>query len=177
MNYPGQATVAPSRSRQQSSAFGMAQPCVMHSTGSPSQPMHTGASEVAQMPGASRSEPNSAQQSPRPVVGSPELALSLSLPVGSTATHMSEGTPGTRSLHSQPARVRRMGRITRRRETFMSAKLRTPQPQRNPGQMQSRRDPRRGLQAAVVVWMLAEALLLILRVALVEFDRRGAERL
>lgn len=121
--------------------------------------------------------PCSSQQSPRPVVGSPVLELSVSPPeVGSIAMHMSEGTPGTRSEHSQPARVKRMGRMTMRRETFMSAKLRTPQPLRNPEQMQSRGNPQRSIQAALAAWMLAEALVIILHVAAVEFGRRGAPR-
>lgn len=62
-----------------------------------------------------------------------------------------------------------------RRETFMDPKLRTPQPLRNPEQMQSRGTPR-SLQAALAAWMLAEALVIILHVAAVEFGRRGAPR-
>lgn len=173
-----QTTVTPARSRQQSAAFGTAQPWVMHSTGSPSQPTHTGALETAQMPAASGKDPCSAQQSPRPVVGSPVLELSMSplVLVGSTATHMSSGTPGTRSEHSQPARGKRMGRTMMKRETFMFAKLRTPDAWRNPERMQSRANPKRGLQAALAAWALAEALVVLLHVAAVEFGRRGAPR-
>jgi hypothetical protein len=34
----------------------------------------------------------------------------------------------------------------------------------------------RGLQAAIAAWMLGEALVILIHVALVEWERRGAER-